>query len=123
METQYQRGKIQDESLHYESLKHSGALPIIGVNTFENPNPEKPAAGPEELMRSSEDEKEAQMRSVEATYRRFASVAPQALSKLQEVALDEQNVFTELMETVKVASLGQITELLFESGGRYRRSM
>ncbi len=122
METLYQRGRIQDESLHYETLKHSGALPIVGVNTFENPRPED-TARPAQLMRSSEDEKQAQLEALRRFHARHAAAAPDALRRLQEVALAGGNVFAELMETVKVASLGQITDALFAVGGRYRRSM
>ena len=122
METLYQRGKIQDESLHYESLKHSGELPIVGVNTFENPTPEQ-APRPVVLMRSSGPEKQAQLTSLGAFQARHASRAAGALARLREVALRGGNVFEELMETVKVASLGQITQALFDVGGRYRRSM
>ncbi|MEE9609446.1 MAG: methylmalonyl-CoA mutase family protein [Myxococcota bacterium] len=122
METVYQRGRIQDESLHYESLKHSGDLPIVGVNIFENPHPE--AQPPvRELMRSSEAEKRAQLANLRAFQERQRERAPQALRRLQEVALAGGNVFSELMETAKVASLGQISEALFAVGGRYRRSM
>jgi methylmalonyl-CoA mutase len=122
METGYQRGKIQDESLHYESLKDSGELPIIGVNTFENPNPEAvPQA--RELMRSGEDEKQVQLASLRAFHARHAERAPDALRRLQCAARAGENVFAELMETVKVASLGQISTALFEVGGRYRRAM
>ena len=122
METLYQRGKIQEESLHYESLKDSGELPIIGVNTFENPNAEE-AQAPSELMRSSEGEKQDQLTNLAAFQRRHGGEAPQALARLQQVARDGGNVFAELMQTVKVASLQQISEALFEVGGRYRRSM
>jgi isobutyryl-CoA mutase len=122
METLYQRGKIQDESLEYETVKHSGKLPIVGVNTFENPHPEK-VPPPAALMRSSEDEKQRQLAALEAFHERHKEEAPRALCRLQEVALSGGNVFAELMETVKVASLGQITEALFAVGGRYRRSM
>ncbi len=122
METLYQRGRIQDESLHYETLKHSGELPVIGVNTFENPAPEA-ASGPALLMRSTDDEKKAQLATLAALHRRFAGRAPAALARLQDVARSGGNVFAELMETVKVASLGQITGALFEVGGQYRRSM
>ena len=122
METLYQRGRIQDESLHYETLKHSGALPIVGVNTFENPHPED-AARPANLMRSSEDEKRAQLESLRRFHARHANAAPVGLRRLQAVALAGGNVFAELMDTVKVASLGQITDALFAVGGRYRRSM
>jgi methylmalonyl-CoA mutase len=122
METLYQRGKIQDESLLYESKKDSGELPIIGVNTFENPTPEAPP-GEQDLMRSSEEEKQTQLANLAAFHARHAERAPVALARLQEVARSGGNVFFELMETVKVASLQQITEALFEVGGRYRRSM
>ena len=122
METLYQRGRIQDESLEYETLKHSGKLPIVGVNTFENPQPVQ-APPPAALMRSSEDEKERQLAALKAFHDRHREEAPPALRRLQEVALSGGNVFAELMETVKVASLGQITEALFAVGGRYRRSM
>ncbi len=122
METLYQRGRIQDESLHYETLKHTGALPVIGVNTFENPRPEQERR-PISLMRSTEEEKRAQLDTVAALHRRHADRAPAALAQLREVARRGGNVFEELMETVKVASLGQITEALFEVGGQYRRSM
>jgi isobutyryl-CoA mutase len=121
METLYQRGKIQDESLRYESRKDSGALPIIGVNTFENPSPE-PAPTPASLMRSSDAEKQAQLDTCASSSGAMRSTAPGAC-RLQQVARSGGNVFTELMETVKVASLGQITDALFEVGGRYRRSM
>jgi methylmalonyl-CoA mutase len=122
METLYQRGRIQDESLHYESLKHSGELPLIGVNTFENPHPEQ-APAPRELMRSTEGEKQRQVSNLRAFQRRHAEAAGPALQRLQDVARRGDNVFSELMETVKVASLGQITEALFDVGGRYRRAM
>jgi methylmalonyl-CoA mutase len=122
METHYQRGRIQDESLHYESLKHSGALPVVGVNTFENPRPQE-AARPRELMRSSDEEKRHQLDHLRAFQARHAEAAPAALARLQDVARRGGNVFDELMETVKVASLEQITRALFEVGGRYRRSM
>jgi methylmalonyl-CoA mutase len=122
METLYQRSRIQEESLYYESQKDSGALPIIGVNTFENPHPEA-ASRPRELSRSDESEKRAQLDNVSAFQRRHADRTPAALQRLQEVARRGDNVFAELMETVKVASLEQITRALFEVGGSYRRSM
>ncbi len=123
METMYQRSKIQDESMLYESQKHSGELPIVGVNTFENPNPEgKPGAG-SKLIRASQDEKDAQLRNLEIFHARHAGQAPAALKRLQQVAGSGGNVFDELLETVKVASLGQITEALFDVGGSYRRAM
>jgi methylmalonyl-CoA mutase len=123
METMYQRGRIQDESLHYESLKHSGELPIVGVNTFLNPNPEAESSAPRELIRASEAEKQACLANLRAFHARHQDEAPAALARLQEVARAGGNVFAELLETVKVASLGQIAEALFEVGGRYRRSM
>jgi methylmalonyl-CoA mutase len=123
METLYQRGRIQDESLHYESLKHSGELPVIGVNTFENPDASAASSRPVQLMRATEGEKAAQLESLRDLHARRASETPAALVRLQAVASRGDNVFEELMETVKVASLGQITDALFEVGGRYRRSM
>jgi len=122
METHYQRGRIQDESMHYEALKHSGELPIVGVNTFLNPNPAE-ASRPVALMRASDAEKDAQLASLRGFRERHAEAAPRALEKLQKVARSGGNVFEELLETVKVASLGQISEALFQVGGRYRRSM
>ncbi len=122
MERQYQRNRIQEESLQYEMKKHSGEIPIMGVNTFlAEDGGETPAAVP--LARASGDEKEDQVRRVEAFRERHAAKAPAALERLQEVARSGGNVFAELMETVRVASLGQITEALYEVGGRYRRSM
>ena len=122
METLYQRGKIQDESLHYESLKHSGALPLVGVNTFANPAPEAEET-PRQLMRSTEAEKRHQVENLRGFHARHAQAAPAALRKLQDTARRGENVFEVLLETVKVASLGQISGALFEVGGRYRRSM
>jgi methylmalonyl-CoA mutase len=122
METQYQRGKIQDESLLYETRKDSGELPIIGVNTFENPEAADSSEA-RELIRSSDAEKRAQLDSLRAFQARHAERTPVALASLAEVARSGGNVFAELMETVKVASLQQITEALFAVGGRYRRSM
>jgi methylmalonyl-CoA mutase len=124
METLYQRGKIQEESLHYETLKHSGELPIVGVNTFETPEGGEPAGpAPTELMRSSDDEKDAQLANLASFHARFSKESGAALATLRESALRGDNLFGVLMETVKVASLGQITNALFEVGGRYRRSM
>ena len=122
MELLYQRGRIQDESLHYETLKHSGELPVIGVNTFLNPDPEA-APSTADLMRSSDLEKRAQLDSVREFQQRHASETEAALERLQAAALAGDNAFAVLMETVKSASLGQITEALFEVGGRYRRAM
>lgn len=122
MELMYQRSKIQEESLLYEQRKHSGEYPIVGVNTFIDAS--KSGFVPEvELARSTDDEKRLQIEGVEGFQRRNAHRAPQALAQLKKVALEGGNVFQELMETVKVASLGQITNALFEVGGQYRRSM
>ena len=123
METGYQRSKIQEESLYYESLKHSGALPVIGVNTFENPDSEKASTRPTTLARSTDDEKREQIRNLESFQIARNGKSQEALARLQDVVRAEGNVFAELMETVKFASLGQISEALFAVGGRYRRSM
>lgn len=123
METLYQRSKIQEESLHYESLKHTGELPIVGVNTFEGVETEEANADSRELMRSSEEEKQERLESLAAFHLRWEPHRVEAIEKLQKVALEGGNVFRELMETVNVASLGQISDGLFQVGGRYRRSM
>jgi methylmalonyl-CoA mutase len=123
METLYQRGRIQEESLRYEERKHSGALPVVGVNTFLAPHAEPSAPRAEALVRSGEDEKRRQLEALHAFHARHAERAPAALRSLQEVASRGGNVFEALMETVKVASLGQISDALFEVGGRYRRAM
>ncbi len=122
METLYQRGRIQDESLHYESLKHSGKLPIIGVNVFESEAPE-PEPETSDLARASQAQQLVQVAARRAFEERMAERAPAALRRLQETATSRGNVFAELMETVKVATLGQITDALFDVGGRYRRSL
>ena len=123
METLYQRGKIQEESLHYESLKHTGELPIIGVNTFEATSEEGAHPGAPDLMRSSEDEKQERLASLAGFHGRWEPDRAAAIERLQNAALTGENVFCELMETVTVASLGQISDGLFQVGGRYRRSM
>ena len=122
METGYQRGKIQEESLYYEQKKHDGSLPIIGVNTFRNPNGD-PVPETIELARSTEEEKQSQLRRLADFHARHAAQAPAALARLKEVALSGGNVFAELMNTVRTCSLGQITQALFDVGGQYRRSM
>ncbi|MEQ1594462.1 MAG: fused isobutyryl-CoA mutase/GTPase IcmF [Casimicrobium sp.] len=122
METGYQRGKIQEESMFYEHKKHDGSYPIIGVNTFRNPNGEE-ATGNLELARSTEGEKQGQLKRLADFHAAHKADAPAALARLKQVAINGGNVFAELMETVKVASLGQITDALFEVGGQYRRSM
>jgi methylmalonyl-CoA mutase len=121
METMYQRGKIQEESLHYETLKHNGELPIVGVNTFLSPNP--PELGVGELIRSTEEEKQQQLLNLAAFQDHHRGRSPEALSRLQEVAREGGNVFAELMEATKVCSLGQISRAFYEVGGQYRRSM
>ncbi|MER2029817.1 MAG: fused isobutyryl-CoA mutase/GTPase IcmF [Solibacillus sp.] len=124
METQYQRGKIQEESMHYEHLKHSGQLPIIGVNTYLNPNPpSEEAIDNMEIARASKEEKDLQIANLASFKDSNAVNSQKALEQLKEVAKTGGNIFEELMETVKVASLGQITQALYEVGGQYRRNM
>ena len=123
METLYQRSRIQEESLRYEQRKHSGELEIIGVNTFLSPDAKAPPVAIESLMRSSEAEKQAQLDALAGFQARWAGEAPAALSRLKQAAERGENVFDVLLETVKVASLGQTSEALFEVGGRYRRAM
>ncbi|WP_026677245.1 fused isobutyryl-CoA mutase/GTPase IcmF [Fictibacillus gelatini] len=123
METQYQRGKIQEESMYYEMKKHNGELPIIGVNTYLNPNPPSDEEFDMQLARATKEEKEQQIQNLNAFKKRHEKEAPAALKKLKETALNGGNIFEELMETVKVASLGQITGALYEVGGKYRRNM
>jgi isobutyryl-CoA mutase len=121
METGYQRGKIQEESMHYEMLKHTGEYPIVGVNTFRNPN-EAPLESIE-LARSTDDEKQSQLSRLADFHAAHAADAPAMLAKLQAAVIANTNVFDVLMEAVRVCSLGQITGALFEVGGQYRRSM
>ncbi|PBB06394.1 fused isobutyryl-CoA mutase/GTPase IcmF [Salimicrobium humidisoli] len=124
MERQYQRGKIQEESLYYESKKHSGEMPIIGVNTYLNPNPQSEEdIDSMELARASTEEKEHQIRELRNFQKSHEDKAQEALDRLKETASSGGNVFAELMETVRVASLGQITHALYEVGGQYRRNM
>jgi methylmalonyl-CoA mutase len=123
MELLYQRSKIQEESLRYESLKHSGELPIVGVNTFENPDSAVASQRPAELARSTDAEKQAQLDGLLAFRARFARAAPGALAELTLSARRGDNLFEALMRTVPYASLGQITTALFEVGGAYRRAM
>lgn len=122
METQYQRGKIQEESMHYEMKKHTGELPIIGVNTYLNPNPQSDDdINAMEIARATVEEKETQINNLRAFQERNDSA--EALERLKQAAKTGGNIFEELMETVKVASLGQITTALYEVGGQYRRNM
>ena len=122
METGYPRGKIQKESMFYEHKKHDCSYPIIGVNTFRNPHGE---AAPDtlELARSTDDEKQNQLKRLADFHNTHNAKSGAALTELKQVAINCGNVFAELTETVKVASLGQITNALFEVGGQYRRSM
>lgn len=122
METMYQRGKIQEESLHYEMLKHTGEFPIIGVNTFLS-SKGSPTVVPSEVIRSTTEEKEFQIQSVQNLWTRSGNEGAEMLRKLQQKAVHNENIFEELMETVKYCSLGQITKALFEVGGQYRRNM
>lgn len=124
METQYQRGKIQEESMHYEMKKHSGELPIIGVNTYLNPNPpSSDDVDNMEIARATQEEKETQILNLRAFKSLHADQTEEALKKLKAAAVSGGNIFQELMETVRVASLGQITNALYEVGGQYRRNM
>ena len=124
METQYQRSKIQDESMLYEQKKHSGELPIVGVNTFLNPRAnEEGFYVPGELARATKEEKEEQIANLRAFQEQNRDQAPAALLRLQEVAVAGGNIFGELMETVRYASLGQISHALYDVGGKYRRNM
>lgn len=122
METGYQRGRIQDESMHYEMLKHTGELPIIGVNTFRNPHGDA-VHDKLELARSTDEEKQSQLKRLEDFHTRHANEAPTQLKRLQQAVIENQNVFDVLMDAVRVCSLGQITNALFEVGGQYRRNM
>ena len=122
METGYQRGKIQEESMHYEMLKHTGEYPIVGVNTFRNPHGD-PVPEHIELARSTEDEKQSQLARLHDFHIRHADEAPAMLQRLRQAVIDDRNVFEVLMEAVRCCSLGQITTALFEVGGQYRRSM
>jgi methylmalonyl-CoA mutase len=122
METMYQRSRIQEESLHYETLKHTGAYPIIGVNTFLN-SKGSPTILPAEVIRATEAEKQAQIGTLERVHRQHAGQAHHRLTRLREAAVRNENLFEVLMEVCKFASLGQITQALFEVGGQYRRNM
>jgi isobutyryl-CoA mutase len=122
METGYQRSKIQEESMHYEMLKHTGEYPIIGVNTFRNPHGD-PVPDHIELARSTEEEKQGQLKRLADFQARHAAEAPAMLERLKQAVIANANVFDVLMDAVRCCSLGQITSALFEVGGQYRRSM
>ena len=123
MDTMYQRGKIQDESLHYESMKHDGSLPLIGVNTFLPKQGQEDEVHELELIRSSDDEKNDQIRHVRTFQEAHSDEAAEALSRLQVTARARDNIFAELMQTVRSNSLGQISSALYQVGGEYRRNM
>ena len=122
METMYQRGKIQEESLYYETLKHTGAFPIIGVNTFLN-SKGSPTILPQEVIRATPEEKEYQIRMLKNLHAFQGHHSAEKLERVQEAAIQNKNIFSELMEATKVCSLGEITKALFEVGGQYRRNM
>jgi methylmalonyl-CoA mutase len=122
METGYQRSRIQEESMHYEMLKHTGEYPIVGVNTFRNPHGD-PVPDHIELARSTEEEKRSQLARLREFHARHADEAPLALRRLRQAVIENRNVFEVLMDAVRVCSLGQITSALFEVGGQYRRNM
>jgi methylmalonyl-CoA mutase len=122
METGYQRGTIQDESMHYEHLKHTGEYPIVGVNTFRNPHGD-PIPEKLELARSTDEEKRSQLERLEDFHSRNAKESAVVLQRLRDTVIADGNVFGALMDAVRVCSLGQITTALFEVGGQYRRNM
>jgi methylmalonyl-CoA mutase len=124
METGYQRSRIQEESIYYETLKHTGALPIIGVNTFRDPDSDgEQLSEAVELARATEDEKQSQLKRLAEFKKCHEKESAAALERLQNVALSGGNVFAELMNTVQTCSLGQITQALYDVGGQYRRNM
>ncbi|MGD8882251.1 MAG: methylmalonyl-CoA mutase family protein [Desulfobacterales bacterium] len=124
METGYQRSKIQQESMYWETLKHTGDLPIIGVNTFRDPDADQDQLSESvELSRATEEEKQSQLKRLADFKKRHEKEAPAALERLQKVALSGENIFDELMDVVRVCSLGQITQALYDVGGQYRRGM
>ncbi|GAC1629418.1 MAG: methylmalonyl-CoA mutase family protein [Nevskia sp.] len=122
METGYQRGKIQEESMFYEHKKHDGSLPIVGVNTFRTPN-EEAASAPIELARSTDDEKQSQLVRVDAFQKANAEAGAKQIARLRRTVIEGGNTFEVLMDAVRVCSLGQITHALYDVGGRYRRNM
>ncbi|MEO7531381.1 MAG: methylmalonyl-CoA mutase family protein, partial [Sediminibacterium sp.] len=122
MERMYQRNKIQEESLYYETLKHTGELPLIGVNTFLNKKG-SPTILPGEVIRSTTEEKEQQIQNLQSFQKRNTGKSGQALQRLKQAAVNNENLFAELMDSVKYCSLGQITNALYEVGGQYRRNM
>ena len=122
METMYQRNKIQEESLYYETLKHTGEFPIIGVNTFLS-SKGSPTIVPKEVIRATEEEKEYQITMLKNLHDALAEQSKNYLANVQESAIQNENIFEVLMEACKYCSLGQITYALFDVGGQYRRNM
>jgi methylmalonyl-CoA mutase len=122
METMYQRGKIQEESMHYEMLKHTGEFPIVGVNTFLNKKG-SPTVLPAEIIRATANEKEYQIEMLERLTKAKGKLNDEMIGALQHAAVQNENIFDVLMEAAKHCSLGQITNALFEVGGQYRRNM
>jgi methylmalonyl-CoA mutase len=122
METGYQRSRIQEESMLYEHKKHDGSYPIVGVNTFRNPQGEV-APRKLELIRSTQEEKQSQLKRLADFHKRHQSESGPMLERLRQTVTDGGNVFAVLMDAVRVCSLGQITHALFEVGGQYRRNM
>jgi len=122
METMYQRGKIQEESLYYETLKHTGEYPIIGVNTFLS-SKGSPTILPQEVIRATPEEKEYQIKMLRNLHQFQGEKATKEMDKVQLSAIQNKNIFADLMEATKVCSLGQVTRALFEVGGQYRRNM
>jgi len=122
METMYQRSKIQEESLYYEGLKHSGELPIMGVNTFLS-SKGSPTIQPQNVIRALPEEKEYQIQMLKELHKTYHTEAESAIVKLKDIASKGNNIFNELMEASKFCSIGQITAALFEIGGQYRRNM
>ena len=118
----YQRSKIQEESLYYETLKHTGEFPIIGVNTFLS-SKGSPTVIPAEVIRATEEEKQFQITTLQNLHKAGADQTVEILAKVQEAAIQNKNIFEVLMEATKICSLGQITSALFEVGGQYRRNM
>ena len=124
METGYQRGRIQDESMLYEQRKHDGSLPIVGVNAFlGNTTSDEEPERPQELMRSSDAEKRDQLERLHDFQRRHAEERPAMLTRLRDAAIAGDNLFAVLMDAVRCCTLGEITDTLFEVGGRYRRNV
>ena len=123
METGYQRGRIQEESMRYETLKHDGTLPIIGVNTFLAPEGSEDEPERIELARSTEAEKQSQLRRLAEFHEAHAAHATADLERLRDAALAGENLFEVLMDVVRTCSLGDVTRTLFEVGGRYRRNV